>query len=76
MSALRDVLVVLTVVSSALTAGLLSAYRNMALMLAVGGTLLPADFVVYVALWQVPMFLAPLAVRYLRPAPTLDNPGP
>lgn len=49
----------------ALTAGLLSGYRNMAVMLAVGGSLLPPDFVVYVALWQIPMFLTPLAVRIL-----------
>lgn len=49
----------------ALTAGLLSGYRNMALLLAVGGSLLPPDFVVYVALWQVPMFVTPLAVKVL-----------
>ncbi len=48
-----------------MTAGLLSGYRNMAVMLAVGGSLLPPDFVVYVALWQIPMFLTPLAVRVL-----------
>lgn len=53
----------------ALTAGLLSGYRNMAVMLAVGGSLLPPDFVVYVALWQIPMFLTPLAVKlFARPA--------
>lgn len=49
----------------ALTAGLLSGYRNMALVLAVGGSLLPPDFVVYVALWQIPMFVTPLAVKML-----------
>jgi len=49
----------------ALTAGLLSGYRNMAVMLAVGGSLLPPDFVVYVALWQIPMFVTPLAVKIL-----------
>lgn len=49
----------------ALTAGLLSGYRNMALLLAVGGSLLPPDFVVYVALWQIPMFVTPLAVKML-----------
>jgi len=49
-----------------LTAGLLSGYRNMALMLAVGGSLLPPDFVVYVALWQIPLFVTPLVVRVLR----------
>ncbi len=50
----------------ALTAGLLSGYRNMAVMLAVGGSLLPPDFVTYVALWQIPMFLTPLAVSVLE----------
>lgn len=49
----------------ALTAGLLSGYRNMALVLAVGGGLLPPDFVVFVALWQIPMFVTPLAVKIL-----------
>ncbi|HSH40548.1 MAG TPA: hypothetical protein VK973_00275 [Arenicellales bacterium] len=51
----------------ALTAGLLSGYRNMALLLAVGGSLLPPDFVVYVALWQIPMFVTPLVVRLAAP---------
>jgi len=51
----------------ALTAGLLSGYRNMALLLAVGGSLLPPDFVVYVALWQIPMFVTPLLVRLAAP---------
>lgn len=49
----------------ALTAGLLSGYRNMAVLLAVGGNLMPPDFVVYVALWQIPMFVTPLAVRVM-----------
>lgn len=48
---------------AALTAGLLSGYRNMALILAVGGDLLPPDFQVFVALWQIPMFVAPYIVR-------------
>lgn len=52
----------------ALTAGLLSGYRNMAVLFAVGGTLLPPDFVVYVALWQIPMFVTPLVVRTLGAA--------
>lgn len=47
----------------ALTTGLLSAYRNLALVLAVGGNLLPPGFIVYAALWQIPMYLTPLAVR-------------
>lgn len=49
----------------ALTTGLLSGYRNMALVLAVGGGLLPPGFVVYVALWQIPMFVTPWAVKVL-----------
>ena len=49
----------------ALTAGLLSGYRNLALLLAVGGSLLPPDFIVFVALWQIPMYLTPLLVKQL-----------
>lgn len=51
----------------ALTAGLLSGYRNLAVVLAVGGALLPPDFIVFVALWQVPMYLIPLLIRHWRP---------
>lgn len=47
----------------ALTAGLLSGYRNLAVVLAVGGSLLPPDFVTYAALWQIPMYVTPLVVR-------------
>lgn len=46
----------------ALTAGLLSSYRNLGLLLAVAGSLLPRDFIVFVALWQIPMYLMPLAM--------------
>lgn len=49
----------------ALTAGLLSGYRNLAVVLAVGGSLLPPDFVTYTALWQIPMYVTPLTVKYL-----------
>lgn len=49
----------------ALTAGLLSGYRNLAVVLAVGGSLLPPDFVTYTALWQIPMYVTPLIVRYV-----------
>lgn len=47
----------------ALTAGLLAGYRNLAIVLAVGGSLLPPGFIIYAALWQIPMYLTPLAVR-------------
>lgn len=50
----------------ALTAGLLSGYRNLALVLAVGGSLLPPGFIVFAALWQIPMYVAPLVFRGLR----------
>lgn len=50
----------------ALTAGLLAGYRNLAIVLAVGGSLLPPGFIVYAALWQIPMYLTPLAVRLWR----------
>jgi BASS family bile acid:Na+ symporter len=47
----------------ALTAGLLSAYRNLAVVLAIGGAMLPPDFIVFAALWQIPMYVMPLIVR-------------
>jgi len=54
----------------ALTTGLLSAYRNLAVVLAVGGNLLPPGFIVYAALWQIPMYLTPLAARLWKGRPT------
>lgn len=52
--------------AEALTTGLLSGYRNLAVVLAVGGSLLPPGFIVFAALWQIPMYLTPLAVKYWR----------
>ncbi|KAA3632903.1 MAG: hypothetical protein DWQ08_02685 [Proteobacteria bacterium] len=49
--------------SFALAAGLLASYRNLGLLLAVAGPLLPKDFIVFVAIWQVPMYLTPLVMR-------------
>ncbi len=49
----------------ALTAGLLASYRNLGLLLAVAGALLPEGFIVFVAVWQVPMYLTPLIVSRL-----------
>ena len=49
----------------ALTAGLLASYRNLGLLLAVAGALLPPGFIVFVAVWQVPMYLTPLVVTRL-----------
>ncbi len=44
----------------AAAAALLAAYRNLGLLLAVAGPMLPPDFIVFVAVWQVPMYLMPL----------------
>ena len=51
--------------SDAWTAGLLSSYRNLGLLLAVAGSLLPNDFILFVALWQVPMYIMPMLVHLL-----------
>ncbi|MCC6471986.1 MAG: hypothetical protein IT563_26980 [Alphaproteobacteria bacterium] len=45
----------------ALTVGLLFGYRNMALVLAVLGEAAPADFVLFVAVAQLPMYMYPVA---------------
>ena len=45
---------------TALTVGLMFGYRNMALPLAVLGTSAPPDFVMYVALAQLPMYMLPV----------------
>ncbi len=48
-------------------AALLAAYRNLGLLLAVAEPMLPTGFIVFVALWQVPMYAMPLlASRWLR----------
>jgi BASS family bile acid:Na+ symporter len=44
----------------ALTVGLLFGYRNMALILAVLGDAAPADFLLYVAAAQLPMYMLPI----------------
>ena len=49
--------------SIAWTAGLLSGYRNLGLLLAGAGSLLPSDFILFVALWQVPMYVMPMLVH-------------
>jgi BASS family bile acid:Na+ symporter len=55
---------------TALTAGILCGYRNLGLLLAVAGALLPPDFILFVALWQIPMYVMPLLIRrLLGPAP-------
>lgn len=48
---------------NAWTAGLLSGYRNLGLLLAVAGALLPNDFILFVALWQIPMYIMPMLVH-------------
>jgi hypothetical protein len=51
----------------AFTAALLSSYRNLGLLLAVAGTLLPSGFIVFVALWQIPMYFMPLMMKRFSP---------
>lgn len=46
---------------AALTVGLLFGYRNMALILAVLGAATPPDFLLFVAVAQLPMYLLPVA---------------
>jgi BASS family bile acid:Na+ symporter len=45
---------------TALTVGLLFGYRNMALILAVLGEAAPADFLLFVAVAQLPMYMFPI----------------
>ena len=53
--------------STALTVGLMFGYRNMALPLAVLAGAAPADFALYVAMAQLPMYMLPvLTVRLYR----------
>ncbi|MCC7048881.1 MAG: hypothetical protein IT562_19360 [Alphaproteobacteria bacterium] len=47
----------------ALTVGLLFGYRNMALVLAVLGEAAPADFLLFVAVAQLPMYMFPILTR-------------
>lgn len=47
----------------ALTAGMVSSYRNLALLYAIGSDFLPESFLVFVALWQIPMYVMPLFAR-------------
>jgi hypothetical protein len=53
----------------ALSAALLASYRNLGLLFAVAGPMLPQGFILFVALWQVPMYLMPLAMRRLVSQP-------
>lgn len=51
---------------SALTLGMLSANRNVALSFALISDVLPKDVLVYVAVAQFPIFLSPIAVRLFQ----------
>jgi BASS family bile acid:Na+ symporter len=39
--------------------GLLSAFRNIGLIIAVSGPFLPAEFFLFAGVWQIPMYLSP-----------------
>ncbi len=53
--------------ATSLTLGLASGNRNMALMLVLSGGLLGPDFLLYVALAQIPIFLLPLLAERIYP---------
>ncbi len=48
---------------NAKTASLLCAYRNMGLVVAIAGTSLDNHFLIYVGVWQLPMYTLPLLLR-------------
>ena len=41
-------------------AGMLSSYRNLGLLAAVADSMLPDNFMLFVDLWQIPMYVSPL----------------
>lgn len=47
----------------ATTGALLCAYRNMGMVAAIAGTSLGEDFFIYLGVWQLPMYVLPLAMR-------------
>ncbi|MGI9317110.1 MAG: hypothetical protein ACR2QW_07255 [bacterium] len=48
-------------------ASLLSAFRNIGLIIAISGPYLPSDFFLFAGVWQIPMYLSPwLFQRFLR----------
>lgn len=47
----------------ATTGALLCAYRNMGLVAAIAGSSLGEDFFIFLGVWQLPMYLLPLAMR-------------
>ncbi|MGB5708556.1 MAG: hypothetical protein WBM41_17225 [Arenicellales bacterium] len=48
-------------------AALLSAFRNIGLIIAISGPYLPQDFFLFAGVWQIPMYLSPWLIhRFLR----------
>ncbi|NKB76415.1 MAG: hypothetical protein GKR96_05055 [Gammaproteobacteria bacterium] len=50
---------------AAITAGMLSAYRNLGLVVAICGPFLSDEFLIFVGLWQIPMYVSPLCLRLI-----------
>ncbi len=53
-------------VQTAVAAGMLSAYRNLGLVVAISGPFLTNDFLIFVGLWQIPMYLSPLCLSLIH----------
>ena len=47
----------------ALSAAMLSSYRNLGLVVAIYGSFLSSEFLLFVGLWQIPMYLSPLILN-------------
>ncbi|MFT5113424.1 MAG: BASS family bile acid:Na+ symporter [Parasphingorhabdus sp.] len=49
----------------AMIAGMLSANRNLGMLMAVAGSMVPENFLLFVGLWQIPMYLSPLVLGFV-----------
>ena len=50
---------------AAISAGMLSSYRNLGLVVAICGQFLSDEFFIFVGLWQIPMYLSPLVLSFV-----------
>ena len=50
---------------AAISAGMLSSYRNLGLVVAICGQFLSDEFLIFVGLWQIPMYLSPLVLSFV-----------
>lgn len=59
-------------VRNAKTACLLSAYRNMGMVAAIAGPSMGENFLIFVGVWQLPMYILPLALqRFYQESPAV-----